>query len=129
MKVFVYGTLRVGQGNYNWAKACITEHLGVHQAQGLLYGDPRMYPFADFEGDGTITGDLFEVDETSRTFHRMHEMEVGAGYTPVEITVHNAYGVPVEEVMAYHHSRASQYAPLIEGGDWLEAQGDRHAWR
>ncbi|MCP9850793.1 gamma-glutamylcyclotransferase [Cyanobium sp. Morenito 9A2] len=59
-RVFVYGTLKRGQGNHHWLRGA--PFLGRGRLIGARLHDLGPYPMA-VAGDGLIHGELFAVDE------------------------------------------------------------------
>ncbi|MGB7565132.1 MAG: gamma-glutamylcyclotransferase family protein [Prochlorococcaceae cyanobacterium] len=57
--VFVYGTLKRGQGNHHWLRGAA--FLGRRRLDGACLYDLGPYPMA-VAGDGLIHGELFAVD-------------------------------------------------------------------
>lgn len=60
MKVFVYGTLMKGFGNYNYYLKDRIISLKKGETEGLLYHLPAGYP-GMIEGKGTVKGQIVEL--------------------------------------------------------------------
>lgn len=120
--IFVYGTLRVGQGNYTWAKQCVRHEIIECVAQGRIYfvGPYGGFPVARFDQGGRIVGDVLYCDPAERTYDEMVQMELGAGYESREIEVVTPDGDTLE-CLAFHYL----YEPRgswIPSGDWVNAK-------
>lgn len=117
-KVFVYGTLRRGEGNYNIWKDAVLDVVTGCTVQGLIGYPGRHYgyPCVDFDGEGTVIGDLITVDADHESVEWVHRMERGAGYTmrPVQVTLPSG---EVVEAIGYHWER-QVHSPIVSG-DWF----------
>ncbi len=58
--VFVYGTLKRGQGNHHWLEGAV--FLGEASLTGAVLHDLGPFPMA-IEGDGTVHGEVYGVNE------------------------------------------------------------------
>lgn len=66
-RVFVYGTFRAGET----ARAVIAAHVTSSQPgtlTGTIYALPEGYPGLVQEGDGTVVGELLELDDLMGAF-------------------------------------------------------------
>jgi gamma-glutamylcyclotransferase (GGCT)/AIG2-like uncharacterized protein YtfP len=86
-KVFVYGTLRPCDAR--WAESGEMEPPVQGTTKGALY-DYGGYPYADFDGDGIITGDILTLNEDALAMVR--RVELGAGYVEREVIVETPTG-------------------------------------
>lgn len=124
--VFVYGTLRVGEGNYSWCADAVVEVREDCTTQGRIYD--HGYPVAKFDEQGTIKGDVLWFDPTHRAYERVCRMEFGAGYGMVEIKAEDSETGEVIPCWGFHYMHMPRGA-LIESGDWRESDrlkyGDR----
>lgn len=113
-RVFVYGTLRSGQGNHRL--------LAGSSSSGLVRTTPEysmvscgMFPAIAKEGGTAILGEVYEVD--AKTLERLDRLEgVPNHYFRDEITIEDgskalAYFYPVERIAG---------RDLILSGDWVD---------
>ena len=133
MWMFVYGTLRPGHVNYGMLEGAVKNSMRSGTATGRLYhvygGDDEwpIYPVARFDEEGTIVGDLLEVDPSNRHVQAVQRMELGAGYLVQSIEVTTADG-PVQ-ALAWHYPHET--GDRIVSGDWnslftaVITEGDR----
>lgn len=117
--IFVYGTLRPSEYNFRRTGGAVKVDWNM-RANGRLYhafkAPERMYPGARFDEEGTIVGDVLWYKEGSSALRSVVAMEIGAGYSMVEIKVENADGEHME-VYAFQYERP--HGERIESGDWL----------
>jgi gamma-glutamylaminecyclotransferase len=111
-RVFVYGTLRQGEGNHRLLLSA--RFVGeAHTVPGFALYDLGAFPGLVREGAGTVTGELYDVDEATLaaldrlegvpSFYRRERIELeGVGST-------DAYTLT---------SRQVRGCDLIPGGDW-----------
>lgn len=115
---FVYGTLRVGAGE--WARdGYVKPPVPLCTAKGDLYNYGFAFPYADFDGEGTIIGDLATVDP--RMAHHIARVEIGAGYEAREVIVTTPSGEQ-RVAVGWHicdRTRRRVGLTLIPSGDWL----------
>lgn len=79
IKIAVYGTLRKGKPLHGHLEDAI--FLGEDWVEGYeLYVDGLPYAV---RGNGKLKVEVYEVDE--ETFELLNNIEVGAGYMPVEV--------------------------------------------
>lgn len=126
-KVFVYGTLRQGQGNYPMFGNSVVRATTGCRAPGQMYyaayeyGGRRMqmgYPVVVFTEEGEVVGDLLEVEEGPQ-LRAVHQMEIGAGYVLAEVPITLPDG-SVEMADGYHWPEGETVGDHIESGDYLE---------
>lgn len=115
-KVFVYGTLRPCDAR--WAEHGEVAPPVQGTTKGALY-DYGGYPYADFDGDGVITGDILTLDETALAMVR--RVELNAGYVEREVVVETATGHVV--CTTYDSSQRTKENTLprlrrVPGDDW-----------
>lgn len=113
MKVLVYGSLRKGFGNHYLLEN--SRFLGEVKT-GPHY---TMYSFGGFpalslNGDTTIVGEVYEVDE--ETMARLDRLE---GYPNFydRVLIPTEYG---EAWMYFIHDIDREALPVVESGDWKE---------
>lgn len=125
IKAFVYGTLRIGQYNYEWSSGDVVDEIANVTTTGDLYFvDPygRGYPVAKLDGSGTIIGDVLVYPDDSDDWAKVYYMESHAGYELREIVVDTPAG-PLGAV-AWHYVHRP-VGPKIEDGDWCRAAGQK----
>lgn len=121
--VFVYGTLRVGHGNFSWASDAVVYALIDCTAEGRIYfvTQDRGYPVAKFDETGTILGDVLWFDPKHPDYESVVQMEVNAGYELRPISVKTPQDGSMEcQTFHYVHRPRGQ---RIMDGDWAKAVG------
>lgn len=138
--VFVFGTLRVGHGNYRMVEREVVARTYSVATKGKMYyvgGGWGGYPVVDFRENGMVIGDLlyFDVEDPLEWWeevapHRSCDyrglagaigMEVGAGYTPAYIEVLTPDRELVKAVaFTWEHRRRGDHIP---SGDWNMVKG------
>lgn len=124
---FVYGTLRVGQGNWRWllqGKPGV-KHLGkartVNKYTLRTAGIPFVYPSP---ATSHITGDLFEIISPGviKGLDQLegHREGVKDGYHREIIPV--ILDDTEFDAWLYFYYSAKPQGTIIESGDWLESQ-------
>ncbi len=124
--VFVYGSLRPGangaQGAMRYA-AVAGPWRALTQAE-LYYHECGAYPVLVANDDTVTRGDLYLIDEHSRDWLWLLNMECEAGYTPRWRTVlaEQSDGT-MGETLALTFMWEHDYSLLqrVPGGDWLQA--------
>ncbi len=121
--LFVYGTLRIGEGNYRWASMDVVEEIPNVTIRGDLYFfSPRAsFPVAKLDGQGAIKGDILFYEPDSRCFEDVCEMELHAGYE-MRQTWAKVNG-SMEPVVAWHYIHDPR-GEKIEDGDWIRAASE-----
>lgn len=118
-RIFVYGTLRPGEGNY-WIESAVEDLEERCTARGTMrfVFHTGGYPVVDFDlTEHTIVGTLLWMDDETRHFRDMMEMELGAGYQEREIEVTRADGSKVTAT-AFHYPRIERCGELVPFQDW-----------
>lgn len=116
--LFVYGTLR--ECDYGWAREGYESAPVEGTTKGTLYSFGG-FPYADFDGDGTITGDILTIDDASQTWHHIRRVELNAGYVEREVIVETSVGSVVcvaYDADARTKARTLPNLPVIPTGDW-----------
>lgn len=119
--VFVYGTLRVGHGNFTWAADAVVYVLPDCTAEGRIYfvHHGGGYPVAKFDEVGTILGDILWFDPKHPEYESVVSMEIGAGYELRQVSVTTPEGDTMDcQTFHYRHKPGG---PRIEDGDWAKA--------
>lgn len=121
INAFVYGTLRIGMNNYQWASGDVIDEIPNVTTTGGLYfvGPMGGFPVAKLDEPGLIHGDLLTYPEDSFDWQRIYSMEAGAGYRLVEITVKTKAGELIPAV-AWHFCH-NPGGLKIPDGDWVRA--------
>lgn len=120
-QVAVYGSLRMGEYNYNHFKASFPdiEHTGTHTISGFKLFSLGSYP-AICVGENDLIVDTFNVSE--RCFGRMDGMEKGAGYHQLEIKVegntHIIWAMPPADEWLREEN-------VVKDGDWSKFVRER----
>ena len=125
-KIAVYGTLRKGQGNYNYLlNNDQSEYLGEAYVEGLLFslgaGFPALVQTAFDLPTSHVKVDVFDVDES--VGDKLDGLE---GYDPKSLR-NNFYirgSINLldtgEKVDIYYYQRNVQKDRFIPSGDWVE---------
>lgn len=125
--VFVYGSLRRGANGAQTMMqgAAVAGPWSALTRAELFYHECGAYPVLVDNPDTVTRGDLFIVDEHSRDWHWLRNMEVAAGYTPrwIPIVAEQSDG-KLGETLALAFMWEHDYSTLerVSGGDWLEAE-------
>ena len=119
--VFVYGTLRFGEGNYAWCQNAVRYVLRDCRANGRIYFvfRQRGFPVAKLDEDGEIVGDILWFDPTHPDYEAVVRMELNAGYEMVSITV-RCEGGEHRDAFGFHYTGKPEGC-LIPDGDWVAA--------
>ena len=123
-KVAVYGTLRVGQGNWSYFLSDVPAVVEKDTISGYIMRGGWGYPAVCDSRDpkDEVVVDVFDLsvlgDEAGRRLQQIDSMEFGAGYFRRLVTTKQGhlawmYVMPVEEVKDY-------FDFAIDSGDWVE---------
>jgi gamma-glutamylcyclotransferase (GGCT)/AIG2-like uncharacterized protein YtfP len=113
-KIAVYGSLREGQYNFERFKQAYPEIKVVknnHRIEGFQLYSLGAYPAIKY-GKGSVEIDVLEVPQ--RCFGQITAMELGAGYSALEIFIDN------EQVVIYPYEQQVDPRRLVESGNWNE---------
>lgn len=113
--VFVYGTLRRGQGNYHLLTT--SEWIGEHVISGWDMYDLGHFP-AVVRGTGDVTGDVFRV--SSSTFAKLDMLEGYPRFYDRELIE-----TPAGDAWIYCHNETPRGRPVPDG-DWIASLGEDH---
>ena len=124
--LFVYGTLRTGEG---LARGYLPDSLFTRR-EAMIGGTLHWhfgggYPVFDPDGDGVVLGEVVtarpdRLRDARRMMGRTLSMERGAGYSIEPTQVVTDDGKADTFVCAWRHEARG---PVIEGGDWCQ-RGD-----
>jgi gamma-glutamylcyclotransferase (GGCT)/AIG2-like uncharacterized protein YtfP len=133
--VFVYGTLRSGEGNYSWALAGKTASETRATLTGAVMHDNGGFPFVtmlDATETNQVIGDLMYInpDDYFLVMNSLDGLEGYRGpgnpgnmYDRVLVTVTTEDGTEVEAYTYLVASDLYEYRvsrlPVIDSGDWL----------
>ncbi len=110
-KVFVYGTLKTGQGNHWIIEGC----KGMRgMAPGMSMHAGTAFPFA-MRGDGVIKGELYEVDDAKLA--ELDRLEGHPRFYHRERTAVYDEDFKRHEAWIYLNAKAGDY-PKVKSGDW-----------
>lgn len=122
--MFVYGTLRYGDGN--WGQSALSRSVDQQvtvgcRVRGRLYnvsGTHPVFPVAKLDEEGEIWGDLMVFDSDHPTYDHIVRVEQGAGYEirPVEVVLPSGAKM---SALAWHYLREPR-GELIANGNWLD---------
>lgn len=123
--VFVYGTLRYGEGNYSWCQEAVRYVLRDCKVDGRIYWvyDTQGYPVAKLDEDGKIVGDILWFERDHPIYRNVVSMEIRAGYEIRNIRV-ECEGGEHRDCIAFHYTNKPT-GRLIKSGDWVLESG----WR
>lgn len=123
--VFVYGTLRQGECNYNRLLADVaTEVQPAFLADAEMYSGPG-FPYV-VRGNGNVVGEVISFDDYDETLQRLDWLEGFRGegmnnhYDRVLVTVTTEAGVSIEAWTYFAGRRFdSELRGRVQTGDWL----------
>lgn len=116
--VFVYGTLRSDYRERPFGGAALDSVRGC-TAPGDMYMVGNAYPVVDFDGGGTVVGELVLVDTEHARFDSIDRMELGAGYKRRQIEVTRPDGEVVEALAYDMDSNRSWAGDRVSSGDFV----------
>lgn len=95
-------------------------------ASGTLL-DYGPFPYADFDGPGTIHGQILTMDENSVMFYHVCRVERGAGYEARYVTATLPDGTEVK-CLGWHIAPAMRRICMsaIASGDWNAREIERY---
>lgn len=113
-KILAYGTLKEGHYNFEYYKSRFPEikKTGDMRISGYeMYDYQGLYPMAVPAIHSSIQCDV--IDVSLRCFVQMIEMERGAGYTPVEVSLNG--GV---YVIFVYTDELPPFCEKVTSGNW-----------
>jgi len=119
MYVAVYGTLRRGEGNWQWALKNTSTFVGEFRVPGFQMYSNGCFPYAVESGSGEITVEIFEIDaETMAHLDRLEGYPFH--YNRKQIIVDGT------EAWIYFTTREEVKCSctLIPSGDWVKRFSD-----
>lgn len=143
LPVFVYGTLRSGEGNWRWALAGRTVSETPAVLDGAAMYDQGGFPFVARSETGRVIGDLMVIEDTcyDEVLSALDSLEGYRGpgqsnmYDRETVTVTTADGIQVQAYTYVVSPRLFEdrvcRLPRIENGDWIAHDSNRpprHAW-
>lgn len=130
---FVYGTLRPGGHNFEWAQEGLAHgHTSITNVEmpGRLYHSygPGSYPIADIitkrppEAEEWIKGDILFFEPDSPEWSAVAQMEYGAGYSVILAPAFKN-GQRIGEYFVWDYTRSKNFngrIPILDG-DFMRA--------
>lgn len=122
--VACYGTLRLGQGNWNHILKGNSEHLGTYSTspEYTMYGRRSGFPVVGTHGSTAITYDLFKVTDNA-VVNRLHRLEGSTGIPGDDRNWYDIQPISTEHGEAFiyvqHGRDAEGHGEEITTGDWL----------
>lgn len=116
--LFTYGSLRPGQPLEYYMQNATDCFPGTINGRLHDFGQGS-FPVADLTTEGTIVGDIYEVDTDDMLVRECHTMEVNSGYEPKNVVATTVEGDKIG-VVAYHFPHKEWYGPRIKSGDWIK---------
>jgi gamma-glutamylcyclotransferase (GGCT)/AIG2-like uncharacterized protein YtfP len=118
-RLFVYGTLRLGQTARSLIANNISHCVPAHTS-GAIYAFPMGYPgFCEGDGKGTVHGEVVWLTDLAATFGLLDAYE-GSDFARVIKQVTLATG---EEIWSWIYTLADpaavKHGELIEDGNWV----------
>jgi gamma-glutamylcyclotransferase (GGCT)/AIG2-like uncharacterized protein YtfP len=114
--VFVYGTLRAGEGNHRVIAPHIVRALGEGHIQGRMY-DWKAYPVVCLEQPGVVVGEWYEIERSGLPYlDRLEGYPTLYQRSIVSDISRNISGY-VYHMEAVKAARRSQ--GVVVSGDWL----------
>lgn len=118
MRVAVYGSLRVGEYNFNsFARSYDMKHIDSIEVPGFDLYSLGSYP-AIIKGENTLKVDILDVEEAA--FHGIKMMELGAGYS-TDYIEYKGDKVPIyifDDPMQIEYLKKNK--DLVSSGDWVD---------
>ena len=118
-RLFVYGTLRIGQTARSLLANSVTKTVKAH-TNGKIYAFPMGYPgYTEADGTGRVMGEVVWLTDLAATFGLLDAYE-GEDFARVikQVTLETG-----EEVWTWIYTLADPAAvrlgTLIEDGDWV----------
>lgn len=118
---FMYGSLRKGGHNFGRFSRGVKD-VAPGETRGAMYALIKSggYPLANFLDDrGPIKGEIQRWYINSPEYHRMSDMEIGAGYVPIMVDVITMSGVSIPCLVWHADVGRDHPGPYIEDGDWI----------
>ena len=106
-RAYVYGSLR--KGHYNFKSFSGISYIKTTKLKGWDLFSLGSYPGIK-PGKGTLVVDLVEMDNA--TYKQVLKMELGAGYSEIDITIDGISG----KFFPYNYNLTE----LVPSGDWSD---------
>jgi gamma-glutamylcyclotransferase (GGCT)/AIG2-like uncharacterized protein YtfP len=119
--MFVYGTLRTAAANWS-ADSQVGDPVTGCTAKGDLFNYGNAFPYADFDGEGTIQGDIVLLSPDGA--RHVQYVEEGAGYEQREVLVTLPDG-STQVVLGWQiteRCKSNRSMDLIPSGDWMDIE-------
>jgi gamma-glutamylcyclotransferase (GGCT)/AIG2-like uncharacterized protein YtfP len=134
INIFVYGTLRVDQGNDRWSglsKLADPCHPNVCTSGRMynVHGDAPVYPVVNFDEPGEVWGDLYmNLPVHDPMVVDVHNMERGAGYEMRRVSL--KVGEDYVDAYVYHmDTNRRRPGAHITDGNWLRFVNEPLTWQ
>ncbi|BDG43271.1 gamma-glutamylcyclotransferase family protein [Saccharococcus caldoxylosilyticus] len=116
-RVFVYGTLLVGEANHFVAAPYIRD-IQPGKVKGRLY-DVGAYPALVVEEEGEVIGEWFTVTEEGlQAMDELEEYEEGGRHNEYERVWIKDLEQPIEGYVYIYLKSKAAHLPLIPSGSW-----------
>ena len=121
MKLFVYGTLCLGESNHQVLNGATRygEKASIH---AVLYDTGCGYPAVELSESSTVMGEIYEVPD--HLWPALDELEGYSGNSEMDlynkVTVIAKMGLEVIETVVYTICDESMKKKIIHSGDWIK---------
>lgn len=122
-RLFVYGTLRVGEAAHPIVAPYVTQAVRA-TALGTMYGLAAGYPGVVADDRGVIHGELLTLRELAEALPALDAYE-GDDFTRVLAEITTAAGRGWAWMYVLVSSEIARGAPVIADGDWPRYRADR----
>lgn len=113
-RICVYGSLRLGEYNYNYFKKRYgndMNYIRIIVLEGYKLYSLGSYPgIKESKGGELLTVDILEVSED--LYYSITEMELGAGYSCKKLNIDNI------DTTLYVYEGPTYEKDLVKSGDW-----------
>jgi len=127
MKLFVYGTLCLGESNHQVLNGATRygEKASIH---AVLYDTGCGYPAVELSESSTVMGEIYEVPD--HLWPALDELEGYSGNSEMDlynkVTVIAKMGLEVIETVVYTICDESMKKKIIHSGDWIKYRKTIH---
>lgn len=124
--MFTYGSLRPNANGASWLldEASIAGPWPATAEGELYYHECRAYPVMTCDGNGLVIGNMYLVDENSREWQWIVNMELDAGYQMRwhEVVARQSDGEwATTKAVVFDWPHGTDGLDRVPGDDWMDA--------